>query len=838
MKKLLTRFLLVLTFFTLSLSLNLNHAQASNAPTETTKTVSFSDMIVFTAMQAGENYTGYELVNFGAKHGNVANGSINNFTTYHKDSGWSGSVGTETDNVYSEGSYKIHTLANEGFIFEMTAKYPVRVNIARSQLGGWVDPAKVNVYKNTAAGLKTIKSLELAATTTLEEYSIGAELAKGETLYWEFIFPWSGDHRNMENLPTATFTYDESIKPETVIESVSFPDMVIFTAKQNGENCTGNKLVDFGVKHGNVANESINKFTTYTFDEANWKGARGTEGDNAYTKENWQLHTQANDGFIFEFVAKEPVKVKISKTTIGEDWVDNTNLNTYIKRDDKVDLIKTVALSNSTPAEDYGVEIELAAGDTLYYEFIFEWTAHRNMMNLPSAVFEYVHESTHQFENWNEQIDPTCTEAGVKGYYTCSHCEIKFDKDYKPLYLLEIPSLGHNEVDDAAVAATCTETGLTAGKHCSVCNTVTVAQEEVAALGHTWKDADCETPKTCTVCKDTEGEATGHNYIEGICEYCESVDPEHYFVVTIEEALEKEDGAKVSVSGTVSSINTVWSDSYNNISVTITDSEGNSLYIYRMNTKVVLGDIITVKGVMGTYNGRQIAQGSTAEITGHDSSYDYVEMTILEAVKASDNTNIIVTGTVVEIATAYNEDYKNISVYISDDEGNRLYLYRLSGNVEVGQIIKVKGAMATYKEARQLTGGTFEVVGTHECKNYFPATCTEAAKCILCGKENGESLGHTEVEDAAVPATCKNTGLTAGKHCSVCDTVTVEQKEVAKVDHVDSDKNNVCDICGQEQNQPAPQKPEVGCKGSAVASMLGIITLAGAVVVLRKKREE
>lgn len=39
------------------------------------------------------------------------------------------------------------------------------------------------------------------------------------------------------------------------------------------------------------------------------------------------------------------------------------------------------------------------------------------------------------------------------------------------------------EATDEAVAQTCTSTGLTEGKHCSVYNEVLVAQEEVAALG-------------------------------------------------------------------------------------------------------------------------------------------------------------------------------------------------------------------------------------------------------------------------------------------------------------------------------------------------------------------
>ena len=65
---------------------------------------------------------------------------------------------------------------------------------------------------------------------------------------------------------------------------------------------------------------------------------------------------------------------------------------------------------------------------------------------------------------------------------------------------------GHNEVVDAAVAPTCTESGLTEGKHCRVCGEVTVVQEEIEALGHSWVDATTEDPKTCKTCGATEGE--------------------------------------------------------------------------------------------------------------------------------------------------------------------------------------------------------------------------------------------------------------------------------------------------------------------------------------------
>ena len=57
---------------------------------------------------------------------------------------------------------------------------------------------------------------------------------------------------------------------------------------------------------------------------------------------------------------------------------------------------------------------------------------------------------------------------------------------------------------DHAVTATCTTTGLTEGKHCSVCNAVLIAQEIVAALGHDIIIDDAIAP-TCTETGLTEG---------------------------------------------------------------------------------------------------------------------------------------------------------------------------------------------------------------------------------------------------------------------------------------------------------------------------------------------
>ena len=47
---------------------------------------------------------------------------------------------------------------------------------------------------------------------------------------------------------------------------------------------------------------------------------------------------------------------------------------------------------------------------------------------------------------------------------------------------------------------------------------VMVMTLSACSCSHVWQEADCQTPKTCTKCGETEGEATGHSWKEADCE--------------------------------------------------------------------------------------------------------------------------------------------------------------------------------------------------------------------------------------------------------------------------------------------------------------------------------
>ena len=122
------------------------------------------------------------------------------------------------------------------------------------------------------------------------------------------------------------------------------------------------------------------------------------------------------------------------------------------------------------------------------------------------------------------EVPATCVTEGTAATQQCKRC------DYiVPAQSLPIDPNNHaNIVKDVAVAPTCTETGLTEGSHCSVCNKILVAQKTVSALNHSFTnyisndDATCTEDGTktakCDRCDVTdtqsdEGSAKGHTSV-------------------------------------------------------------------------------------------------------------------------------------------------------------------------------------------------------------------------------------------------------------------------------------------------------------------------------------
>ena len=138
-----------------------------------------------------------------------------------------------------------------------------------------------------------------------------------------------------------------------------------------------------------------------------------------------------------------------------------------------------------------------------------------------SACGDAYTEVHHNYSEWKTTEKATCTESGTK-VHICTVCGEE--------ETIEIPATGHTEVVDEAVEATCIKTGLTEGKHCSVCNTVIRAQEVVPATGkHSFGDwkitkaatctAEGTQTRTCSGCGKVETQTiakTAHKYVNTV----------------------------------------------------------------------------------------------------------------------------------------------------------------------------------------------------------------------------------------------------------------------------------------------------------------------------------
>ena len=123
----------------------------------------------------------------------------------------------------------------------------------------------------------------------------------------------------------------------------------------------------------------------------------------------------------------------------------------------------------------------------------------------------------------------TCTEDGLTEGKHCSVCNEVIKKQEV------IPATGHKVVVDQAKEATCAENGLTEGSHCSVCNEVIKKQEVIPSTGHK-EVLDSAKEATCTNTGLTEGihcsicnkiikkqeiiPALGHDFKDGVCTRC------------------------------------------------------------------------------------------------------------------------------------------------------------------------------------------------------------------------------------------------------------------------------------------------------------------------------
>lgn len=343
-------------------------------------------------------------------------------------------------------------------------------------------------------------------------------------------------------------------------------------------------------------------------------------------------------------------------------------------------------------------------------------TYNQNLTDLPIHF-----ETTDHTWIVDEAVSATCTETGLTEGKHCSTCQlVGTAQDI-------IPALGHTVVVDEGIAPTCSGMGLTEGKHCSACQAVLTEQRILPATGMHTEESLPAVEATCTQTGLTEG---------SVCADCGKV--------IVKQNV-------IPATGHHSGEGLVLSEATcNSIGITM----------YKCVDCSVITDMVTVDALSHKMGEWTTVQAPTCTASGEEirkcENCDHTETNILEK---AEHTEEIVPSTSATCT----------SIGLTE-----------------GKICSDCGAVIVKQDVIPATGHRSD-----EGTVLSDLTCSHMGikvfKCLDCGTvieiETTEKLPHSEVILPAVAATCTYSGLTEGLACNACGETIIAQEETPVLEH-------------------------------------------------------
>ena len=329
----------------------------------------------------------------------------------------------------------------------------------------------------------------------------------------------------------------------------------------------------------------------------------------------------------------------------------------------------------------------------------------------------------------------TCTASGLTDGKRCTVCGDMLVQQNA------IPSVGHNEMVENGYAATCTASGLTNGKRCIVCGVMTVKQNAIPALGHK-ETVEKGYAATCTASGLTDGK------------YCLTCG-----VMTVKRNIIPAVGHTEVVDKGYASTCTSYGLSDGKHCTVCGDVTDNQIVLNMLAHNEV---IQKAKAATCTESG--LTEGRYCSDCGK-------VMAVQTVVPATGHTPVVVEGMPSSCTVSGNTDWSYCS--------------------SCGKTL-IQSECLPY-----LPHDYIETLA-------IPATCTTEGRtygcyCSVCGYAPSQSRvvpakGHScDIIEGYAPS-CMFTGLSNGEYCYRCDKMVVEQKEIAALEH--NIVNDECSLCG------------------------------------------
>ena len=337
------------------------------------------------------------------------------------------------------------------------------------------------------------------------------------------------------------------------------------------------------------------------------------------------------------------------------------------------------------------------------------------------------------------EVAATCGAPGTKDivyYCTAEGCNAEISRET----VETDPALEHNVVNDAAVAPTCTTTGLTAGSHCSRCGEVITAQEVIPAVDH-----DYDKEVTAPTCK-TDGYTTYS---------CQNVGCDHSYEADI-----------IPATG-----HTFRNYKENENSATCTKNATRSAKCENCDAVATI-----------TMNGTALGHDFTVKVENSET-----EATCQSPATVTYKCSRCDATTVVEVEGTGGHDW-------ADATCTAPKTCKIEGcGATEGEALGHDWTEATCTAPKtcsrcDVTEG--EALG----HTWTEATCTAPKTCSVCDATEGEALGHDWVDaTCTAPKTCKTCGETEGEEAEHSFNNFVPGKEATCTD--DATEIAKCDNC-------------------------------------------